>query len=221
MKHYRITLWGYGADMHMCRVTDEQFNYWKDIKERVHDYESEEDDEQANEIWESFFSWDLETNQNVPEEAKFGFDSYHDFGDIFLQRWGVYQDGGNVVIEEVDSDQYSAKQIAMVMESKLDDVLNEETFGPVRWGEYDEVYPMNMDGNIMYIHAAEKGTFFEAVFSSEKEFDATKLEFEMEDIDGNYVISGVFYDGEQVYNDGGDTRGKSTDVYFIKDGVSK
>jgi len=219
MKHYRVTLWGRGADSHMCRVTDEQFAYWKDIRARVYNSESEEDDPEAYEIWEAFWQ-NPEECELISEEAKFGVENYHDIGDILLQVWGVFQEQGNVTVEEVDSDQYSAKAINTVLESNLDTIFDEDPFGQVIWGEYADVAHMNMEGNIMHVLMREKGLFFEAVFSTETEFDPEKLHFKVEEIDGEHVVSGVFYEDKQIYNQGGETSEKSSDIYFIKDGKS-
>jgi len=65
--------------------------------------------------------------------------------------------------------------------------------------------------------SSEKGTFFETVIESDIEFDETKLQFAVAEApNGEDLIYGVYYNGEEIYNDGGDTNGKGYYVYFYK-----
>ena len=64
----------------------------------------------------------------------------------------------------------------------------------------------------------EKGGFFEGDIETEDDFDITKLKIKIEGevgIDEYYfgdIVSGVYYDDEEVENYGGSTDGKSFDV---------
>ena len=63
--------------------------------------------------------------------------------------------------------------------------------------------------------SAEKGNFFHAEIEA-TEFDPKKLKFFATDIDGDTIIDHVEYDGEQLDNEGGDTRGKSQGFEFYE-----
>jgi hypothetical protein len=66
--------------------------------------------------------------------------------------------------------------------------------------------------------AQEKGSFFMGDFETE-EFDVTKLKISIDtdiiacDYTFSDTVSGVFYDEEEVDNYGGDTSGKSFEVF--------
>lgn len=66
--------------------------------------------------------------------------------------------------------------------------------------------------------SSEKGNFFSGYIELEGEFDIKKLKIVISDVDfGDFnfgeIISNILYDGEELDNLGGDTDGKSFDVY--------
>lgn len=73
--------------------------------------------------------------------------------------------------------------------------------------------------DLLVCYSGEKGTFFLGEIEVEGEFDLTKLKIIISDVevgDNFYfgeIISNVLYDGEELDNWGGDTDGKSFDVY--------
>ena len=55
----------------------------------------------------------------------------------------------------------------------------------------------------------EKGTFFDAIIETVGDFDPSKLKIQYsETTNGEDVIRGMTYNGEEVDNNGGDTNGK-------------
>jgi len=72
---------------------------------------------------------------------------------------------------------------------------------------------------IITYESVEKGNFIECEFETE-DFDKNKLVFQLtEDWNGNDVITGVKYDGEEIDNDGGDSNGKGLYAHVWEYGV--
>ena len=220
-KFYRVSIWGYGAEQYIAKITKEQYEFWSGIKQRYYDYENT--DHEAEEIWESLHDNHYERD-DIPENAKFNEESVHEWGDFVYQGWGAFLNSATLNIQEVDSPKWGADLIGDDVDYEVDGdaLLNEEdeVFGGIEFGPDDETYPLGIseESPVLYWVQAEKGTFFETYVEIEGEFDPKKLTFIVEDIDAEYKILGLKYDGEELYNDGGDTRTKSEDFYFFKDG---
>lgn len=70
--------------------------------------------------------------------------------------------------------------------------------------------------NIVYLgQSIEKGTFFSSEFDLTAPFDPEKLKIVYSDVEGLLLMSQLFYNDEEVYNDGADTRGKSMEFKFL------
>ena len=218
MRYYKFTAWGYGAEHYICKITKEQFDFWTDIKERASNYEVE--DEKAEAIWESIY-WDHNDRTDIPEEAKFGMESVRDWGEYVYSGWGAFLGSGHLSVVEVDSTAYNANEISAEIKYELSEDLDqiEEQLSEIEWGPDDETYPSQIEGKILYWVSSEKGVFFEGIIGVEGEYDPKKVQLVIEDIDGNYILRGIKYDGEDVDNNGGDTRGKGEDFYFIDNEV--
>ena len=73
--------------------------------------------------------------------------------------------------------------------------------------------------DLLICYTSEKGSFFLGYVELEGEFDLTKLKIVISDIEVGDVfyfgeiISSVLYDGEELDNWGGDTDGKSFDIF--------
>ena len=66
-------------------------------------------------------------------------------------------------------------------------------------------------------YSSEKGSFFEGRLETTGEFDVKKLKFIINEYpNGEDVIDGIEYDGEDVDNDGGDTNGKGYSAHVWK-----
>ena len=77
-------------------------------------------------------------------------------------------------------------------------------------------------GTVVFIgNSNEKGTFFEGEFELKAPFDITKLTLHIDDVDGEEIVTGVSYDGEDIENWGGNTDGKSSDFGFYIAGSQK
>jgi hypothetical protein len=57
----------------------------------------------------------------------------------------------------------------------------------------------------------EKGTFFEGEIPLRAPFNIELLELHYDEVDGEETVNAVYYDGEEIDNNGGSTDGKSSD----------
>jgi hypothetical protein len=129
-----------------------------------------------------------------------------------LNTYGAEYGSAYLTVEEVDSEEYSAKNINEVMYnesiSDLNDTLGEET----EWAH--ELVEMGCceEPDCKYIaqlYSSEKGGFFDGVIETIGEFDPKKLKIRTtEFLNGEDTITEVEYDGVEVDNNGGDTNGK-------------
>ena len=218
MRYFRFALNGYGSEQYIAKITKEQCDYWAKIKERYYDYESDTEDEEANDIWESL-SYDHYDHPDIPDYAKFNEESVHEWGWCVLQHWGAFLSSSSLYVYEVTGPEWTSKSIGEDIEYDLSDdkfnPLEDHPFGETEWGENDETYPLDMDSPVIYWVHTEKGTFIEGTVETDRDFDPKKLQFVIEDIDGEYKISAIKYDGQEVDNYGGDTRSKSEEFYFF------
>jgi hypothetical protein len=121
---------------------------------------------------------------------------------------GVSRDAGTLQIEDENGE--------TVFEKSLDDCDGCED--SPQWCCDDETWiGMRKKGEIVFVGSSnEKGTFFEADLELTAPFDIEKLELHYEEVDGEEIVSGVVYDGEDIDNWGGSTDGKSSDFTMAK-----
>jgi hypothetical protein len=216
-RFYRIQLNGYGGESAYMSISEKAHDFWKSVCEDHGDYDlsaymtSDDDDEP-----------DFENVENVPDEAQFLHDvddnnykrPWYESHTEFEHSYGVEWGSAYIVVDEVDSMEYSASHVADVIEGEnLSDMLNEldEASGyelePVTMGCADEV-PEGTEF-IAQMYSSEKGQFFDGVIETIGEFDIKKLKvYTTEYLNGEDTITGIEYEGIDIENEGGDTNGK-------------
>lgn len=195
---YKVLLWGYGGEYVMGTVERKVYDYFKKHRIDVSDY-----------------AWDnLDDGIEVPEDMQpFYPGSWHDCDDMG-HAWGVDRNAGTLQILNENDD--------IVYECSTDNICGGDDNEP-EWQGDDEVWIDSKDpGTVVFIGtSSEKGTFFEGNIELQSPFDITKLSLEYTEIDGNEIITGVYYNEEQIDNFGGDTSGKSSDFGFYIAGSNK
>ena len=216
-RFYRIQLNGYGGESAYMSVSKEAHDFWKPICEEHGDYDlsaymtSDDDDDP-----------EFENIESVPPEAQFLHDvdednykrPWYESHTEFEHSYGVEWSSAYIVVEEVDSMEYSANTVADVIEGEnLQDLLNnieEESSWEIELTEMgcsDEV-PEGTEF-IAQMYSSEKGQFFDGVIETIGEFDIKKLKvYTTEYLNGEDTVSNIEYDGINIENDGGDTNGK-------------
>ena len=187
MATFTISINGYGGEVVLGKITKEAYEYWST---------REDDDEALN----SHLFWD-------PYEEEDGNDVTDDEDPRFLGQWWEIDDiehtnGANVNECTVYVEDENGNEIYETDEINLENTT---------YSDPDDQEP----GYYFKGWSAEKGNFFHAEFEADS-FDYNKLKFFATDIDGDTIIDHVEYDGEQLDNEGGDTRGKSQGWEFYE-----
>jgi hypothetical protein len=200
---YKVRLWGYGGEYVMGAVDRKVYDYF-----REHRLDLQE------------FSWDYEyaEKNNIPEEMRpFEPGNWHDCDNIG-HSWGVDRNCGTLQVDDENGNTIYEKEL----ESLGGGGLEEDPPEP-EWGGGDEVcIDSQPKGTVVFIGvSSEKGTFFESDLELTIPFNPGKLTLSYDEIDGNEVITGVSYNGEELVNDGGDTNGKSSEFGFYIAGSSE
>ena len=190
MATYTIDITGYGAEVSVGTLTEDQYNFWLANEEGLEahtfydPYESDQDDEYPNPI----------TDTNDPNFLGY----WHDLDDIEHTN-GAFLD--NLLVEVSDEEGnvvWSSDDIQVVRD-------NMENF------DEDNLEP----GYYTYAYSSEKGGFYSGEFEADV-FDPAKLTFNGVNIMGDIIVDSVHYNSEYVDNDGGDTRGKSQGIELIE-----
>ena len=184
---YKIQIYGYGGQVVMGRITQETWNYFRDNRINVEDY-----------------AWDGDYGTEIPENLQpFYPGSWYDCGDI-VSSYGVSKSAGTIEITDEQD------QTVYTRETNSIDGFDVQIDGEVEAyisGECEQ-------GPIFYGYSSEKGVFFEGEIYLTQPFDENKLKIIVEDIDGDDIITQVFYDEEEIENFGGSTNGKGSSFYF-------
>lgn len=225
---YRITAWGYGGESSYMRIPQEAHNFWKPITEEHGDsplihYIIRAEDFSAPEVNEDkeYNEWDIDP-ADIPREAMFMHEddddksagySWYEPKDEIDHVWGASSDQTKITIEKVDSAEYNAGHVEDVVEEELYDLINrldEEVDYEEEHTEANEYAQYPKKGEyVCQMYSAEKGTFLEGYIETPGLIDLQKLKFIIDEApNGEDTLFGVWYDGEEIYNDGGDTNGK-------------
>ncbi len=216
-RFYNVQLNGYGGESAYMSISKEAHDFWQPICEEHGDsdlvqYMNSDDDEAP----------EYEEIESVPESAQFLHDKeddnykrpWYESHTEFEHSYGVEWNSAYIVVDEVDSMEYSASHVADVIEGEnLQDMLNEldeasdYELEPVDMGEAYDV----PDGTeyIAQLYSSEKGNFFDGVIETTGDFDPKKLKvYTLEYLNGEDTVTSIEYDGVEIDNNGGDTNGK-------------
>ena len=191
---YKISMWGYGGEKVMGTVDP-----------KVWDYCMEHQVDLSDIAWDSDAAEELDLDQDM---LPFPPGSWYECDDM-AHTSGVSRDAGTLHIEDENGD--------TVFEHSLEDCDGCSDDSP-EWSCIDESWiGSRKKGEIVFVGSSnEKGTFFEADLELRAPFDITKLILCYEEIDGEEIVSGVQYDGEDIDNWGGGTDGKSSDFNMVR-----
>jgi len=216
-RFYRIMLNGYGGESAYMSISKEAHDFWHPICEEHGDsdlveYMNSDDDAEP----------EYEEIESVPESAQFLHDKeddnykrpWYESHTEFEHSMGVELGSAYLVVEEVDSNEYSSNYIADVIEGEnLSDMLNKlekESNWELELTEMisDDEAPEGVE-YIAQLYSSEKGNFFDGVIETVGSFDVKKLKvYTTEYLNGEDTITGIEYDGVEIDNNGGDTNGK-------------
>ena len=188
---YKISMWGYGGEKVMGTVDKKVWDYCNN-----------------NQVDLSEIAWG---DEDTVEEMGLDLDmmpfppgSWYECDDMGHIN-GVSRDAGTLQIEDENGD--------TVLERSLDSIDGTD----IGLNCSDEVWVGSKPkGTVVFVGSSnEKGTFFEGEIELRAPFDIEKLELHYDEFDGEDIITGVTYDGEDIDNNGGGTDGKSSDMNMV------
>ena len=191
---YKISMWGYGGEKVMGTVDP-----------KVWDYCMEHQVDLSDIAWDSDAAEDMDLDADL---LPFPPGSWYECDDMAHVN-GVSRNAGTLQIEDENGE--------TVFEKSLDDITGGADDEP-EWSCMDETWiGSRAKGEVIFIgNSNEKGTFFEADLELKAPFDITKLILHYEEVDGEEIVNGVEYDGEEIDNWGGSTDGKSSDFVMVR-----
>jgi len=232
--HYRLQLSGYGGETSYMRISKEAYDFWSPIRDEHGDSDllhyvlnAEDNDPDSVKDDEDYEDIDPKT---IPREAMFMHDedgagaTWYEPLDEFDHTYGVSQDGAYLTVDQVDSDEYNATHVKDVVDREdLNEWMSsvgEDSDWEVEAYQEEHPYGDNYPAKGEYIcqfYSSEKGTFFDASFTTALPFDKNKLKFACAEApSGEDLVYSVYYDGEELDNNGGDTNGKGYWVYLYQ-----
>jgi len=197
-RKYSVSLWGYGGEKVMGRVP-----------RKVWDYCMEHQVDLSELAWNSEAAEEMELDEDL---LPFPPGSWYEC-DSMAHTHGVGRDAGTLQIEDETGETIVEESLDSFSGDNVDDESPE-------FNCTDESFVGEADpGEVIFVGSSnEKGTFFEGEIELTQPFDIRKLTFLYEEVDGEELIYGVQYAGEDIDNWGGSTDGKSSDfdMYLVK-----
>lgn len=187
---YRISMWGYGGERVMGTVDRKIYDYFKQRRLDLSDY-----------AWNDSYA----EENNIPKEMRpFYPGSWYECDDMGHVS-GVSKNSGTIQIDDENGES--------IFEQSLYDCNGLE--GPEISTDEEVWIDEKPAGTIVFVGASnEKGTFFEGQIELTAPFNIEKLMLSVVDFDGEDIVVGVTYNGEDINNYGGSTDGKSSDFGF-------
>jgi hypothetical protein len=188
-KKYEIVLTGYGGEIAIGRITQEQYEFWKereDLDEHCHDWDNE---------------------MEIPDNVIIARDgSWYECDDIAHENGCEFSDACWVTVYDEDKNE--------VWTSPLSSSALEERGVGVEGMNRDEHY-VEYDTDAEYYFWGqhfEKGTFQTYEIEIYGKFDPARLNFSTIDVNGWELVNGVSYESIELDDTGGySTTGKATD----------
>lgn len=190
---YKVSMWGYGGERVMGTVDQAVWDYCM-----------------ANQVDLQDIAWNSDAAEEMgldADQLPFYPGSWYEC-DSMGHISGVSRDSGTIQVEDENGN--------VVFEKSLDDC--DGGFGSPGLCCNDEVWAgSRKPGEIVFSGSSnEKGTFFEGEIELTAPFDIEKLEIQYDDFDGEDIVGGLVYDGEDIDNWGGSTDGKSSDFNMVR-----
>ena len=190
---YTVSMWGYGGEKVMGTVSQESWNYCM-----------------SNQVDLSEIAW----NSDAAEEM--GLDA--DMLPFYPGSWyecdsmghtnGVSRDAGTIQVCDENGNTVYERSL-----EECDGGDNSPELSCI-----DEVWiGSRKTGEIVFVGSSnEKGTFFEGEIELTAPFEIEKLCLCYEEFDGEDIVGGLTYNGEDIDNNGGSTDGKSSDFTMVR-----
>jgi hypothetical protein len=186
-------MWGYGGEKVMGTTTQEVWDYCMEHQVDLSDI-----------AWNSDAAEEMDLD---PDMLPFPPGSWYEC-DGMGHTNGVSRDAGTIQVCDENGN--------TVYERSLDECDGCDDSPELSC--IDEVWiGSRKKGEIVFVGSSnEKGTFFEGEIELTAPFEIEKLSLQYEEFDGEDIVSGLMYDGEDIDNNGGGTDGKSSDFNMVR-----
>jgi hypothetical protein len=132
---------------------------------------------------------------------------------------GVSRDLAQLEIIEMDSIGWEANELDNIYYGNLREFIEDHNEEGTMVQE-EEIMPRSKEYTLTSVHT-EKGTFYEGTIDIKGKFDPSKVVFDICEINDDVLVTGIYYDGEYIDNQGGSTDGKALDSDIIEPWESK
>ena len=228
--YYNVRLWGYGGEQSFMKISEDAYKFWKAHVEEEGDAEAVQYVINAEDYNTDEVNDDEDLEITVPREAMFMHDeegegsTYYEPIDQLEGTWCPGVDAVWLAVTQVDSAEYMANDVKDIIEreevgdyiSRVQEESDYEAEVYKSEHDYGDVFAKKGQCIAQFV-SSEKGTFFDATIETSLPFNQNLLEFAVAEApDGEDLIYAVYYDGEELDNNGGDTTGKGYSCYFWK-----
>lgn len=181
---YTIRIFGRTTEVGIGKITKEQYEHWNS-DEHTFDLGSAINEE-----------YDFDENQ-TPEAARFTSSGYYEFNDV-ADFYGIEED---CTVEILNSDGET------IFEGEFSEIFNighgDEDSAYECSEEVDEIYPHSYgSGYYLMYKQGGKGGSYQHTLTVTENLDLAKFKITTVDVDGNSHIKGIFYDNEQLDDEG-------------------
>ena len=194
-RYFRVFLSGYRGERVYGSLTQEQYEFWKDL---------DEEDIIAHAFWDP---WEENDENPIFDDEDPRFLGYWHENDDLFHEIGVGEDTAYITVEEYDGETYNSNNISTPLDR-------------ISWQDFQTKYNSTVDENDLeevlentqYVfsgYSSEKGIFGDySIVTNGADFDPNKLTFMLTSNPQEVILEAIEYDGVEIYNDGGDTTGK-------------
>ena len=209
-RYYRISIFGRGGEYVYARLTKEQYEYWNDVQESIGDSKICEyvfAPDEAVQLHQIPPAADFLNIQNPDEHAQ----EWFEMGSELFHLTGCEIGSSTITVEEIEAGRFDAEvKDTLVDNNYLEEYCSDNDC--IEAGEFDLDELADEDGHnrTLFLLSLEKGEFFTALVETEAErFNPAKLKITVTELpNGDTVVNGIEYNGEDVVECGGDTVGK-------------
>lgn len=181
---YTIRIFGRTTELGIGKITKEQYEHWS-MDEHTFDLGSAINEE-----------YDFDENE-TPEAARFTSSGYYEFNDV-ADFYGIEED---CTVEIIDSNGET------IFEGEFSELFNighgdEDSVYDCN-EEVDEIYPQSYGaGYYLMYKQGGKGGSYQHTLTVTEDLDLAKFKITTVDVDGTSHIRGIFYDNDQLDDEG-------------------
>jgi hypothetical protein len=202
MSYIKFIVSGYGGEVLLHKITKKCAEFWQSAEMHEH--------------MDSYLGspeWFAEENPDIKIPKYAQLPQWYECENR-AHEYGAAESMAQLEIVEMDGPEWNSKQIKDIYYGSFSEFVDDNG-GPDLVISEEEIMPKPKDYTLACVHS-EKGTFYEGTIEIEGEFEPTKVSFDTTNIHEDILITGVYYNGEYVDNNGGDTVGKSLDIDIIE-----